>query len=341
MIFTTVCVLDFDEDGVCDQEDNDDDNDGVDDSEDCQPFNASVYPGATEIEDGIDNNCDGQIDEGFCDLDFDGDGICDEDDEDDDNDGFNDSEDCQPFGPTIYPGATEIQNGLDDNCDGLVDEGFCDEAYATIVYGSDEWAVENACNVTYRDGTPIPYINSLSSFSSLTTGAWTYVGTSPSRVRKLYNWYAVQGIHDDDSNTPNKEFAPEGWHVATFQELTDLRDYLIANGYNYDGTTQGNHIAKAMASTTGWELGSGGYDTPGLEPENNNSSGFNAYPDGYCAYWDGGNIIDFHIGDYATFRTGTGTWIYRISNSYSGLDYRSDVSSHPKWHAMSVRLVKD
>jgi len=60
------------------------------------------------------------------------------------------------------------------------------------------------------------------------------------------------GIHDTDPNTPNKEFAPEGWHVPSDAEWTTLEEYLIVNGYNYAGTTTGNKIAKAMASTTGW-----------------------------------------------------------------------------------------
>ena len=59
-----------------------------------------------------------------------------------------------------------------------------------------------------------------------------------------------------------------------------LKNYLIANGYNYDGTTTGNKIAKAMASTTGWnsspDLGAIGNDQ-----SLNNSSGFNAFPEGY------------------------------------------------------------
>jgi len=159
--------------------------------------------------------------------------------------------------------------------------GSCDGApYPSIVYGTQEWTVENACHTTYRDGTPIPQVTALlnADWANLTTGAWAYYNNDPTKPR-FYNWYAVMGIHDTDPNTPNKEFAPEGWHVPTDAEWTTLEEYLIANGYNYDGTTTGNKIAKAMASTTGWIS----YDitgVPGKDRSLNNSSGFNAFPEG-------------------------------------------------------------
>ena len=157
------------------------------------------------------------------------------------------------------------------NCDG--------NPVPTIVYGTQEWTVENACHITYRDGTPIPQVTDDTAWSNLTTGAWAYYNNDPTKHR-LYNWYAVAGIHDTDPNTPNKEFAQEGWHVPSNLEWTTLENYLIANGYNYDGTTTGNKIAKSMASTTGW-LSSTTLGTPGNNQSTNNSSGFNAYPKGW------------------------------------------------------------
>ena len=131
---------------------------------------------------------------------------------------------------------------------------------------------------TYRDGTPIPQVTDATQWSNLTTGAWCYYDNDPAKG-KLYNWYAVAGIHDNDPNTPNKEFAPLGWHVPTDAEWTTLEEHLIANGYNYDGTTTGNKIAKSLSSTSGWDS-SANEGTPGNKQNENNSSGFNSHPQG-------------------------------------------------------------
>jgi uncharacterized protein (TIGR02145 family) len=145
-----------------------------------------------------------------------------------------------------------------------------------INYGTQDWSIENAEVVTYRDGTQIPKVTDNGIWEDLTTGAWCYYNNDSSKG-KLYNWYAVMGIHDTDPNTPNKEFAPDGWHVPTDAEWTTFENYLIANNYNYDGTNAENKIAKAMASKTGWNS-STNTGMPGKDQSLNNSSGFNTFP---------------------------------------------------------------
>ena len=77
--------------------------------------------------------------------------------------------------------------------------------------------------VMYRDGTPIPQVTDPTAWANLTTGAWCYYNNDPANgaiYGKLYNWYAVAGIHDAASlNNPSlrKQFAPQGWHFQVMQ----------------------------------------------------------------------------------------------------------------------------
>ena len=129
---------------------------------DCDDGDASVYPNAPEVCDGVDDDCDGTVDEGTECYDDDGDGytelggdcddgasginpgaveVCDGVDADcdgvvddntscfdDDGDGFSEDDgDCNDGDPTVNPGATEvIGNGIDDDCDGTTDSGIGD-----------------------------------------------------------------------------------------------------------------------------------------------------------------------------------------------------------------------
>ena len=104
--------------------DPDDDNDQVADALDCAPLDKKVHPEAEEICNGIDDDCNSMVDEGFADTDWDG--LKDCVDFDDDNDGFDDGEDCAPQKAAIFPGAQEICDGLDNDCDFGIDEGFQD-----------------------------------------------------------------------------------------------------------------------------------------------------------------------------------------------------------------------
>lgn len=79
---------DSDGDGIPNYRDPDSDGDGSLDEDDCQPTRDDAYPGAEEQCNGVDDNCDDEIDEGC--LDTDGDGVPNTIDDDDDGDGLTD-----------------------------------------------------------------------------------------------------------------------------------------------------------------------------------------------------------------------------------------------------------
>jgi len=121
----------------------DEDGDGFIASIDCNDTDASINPDAPEICDGIDNNCDGSIDEGllvntyFQDNDMDGFG----------DDGITlddciqplgyvlDGGDCDDASANVFPGAEELCDDIDNNCDGVVDEGINFISYYTDMDG--------------------------------------------------------------------------------------------------------------------------------------------------------------------------------------------------------------
>jgi hypothetical protein len=115
---------------------NDSDGDGVTEDVDCDDNNAAIGPGAVEGCsgggcvgcDGVDNNCNGVVDEGCpnC-TDADGDGFCAQ----QACSGVSTASvtcllgvDCNDSNGTIRPNAAELCDGVDNNCNGAVDEGI-------------------------------------------------------------------------------------------------------------------------------------------------------------------------------------------------------------------------
>jgi uncharacterized protein (TIGR02145 family) len=103
---------------------------------------------------------------------------------------------------------------------------------ATLTYvtiGTQTWQNTNLDVSNYRDGTPIPQVTNPTAWAGLTTGAWCYYNNSAANgttYGKLYNWYAVAGIHDNDPNTANKVLAPTGWHIPSEAEWNTLSTFL-------------------------------------------------------------------------------------------------------------------
>ncbi len=120
-----------------------------------------------------------------------------------------------------------------------------------VIIGAQAWMAKNLEITTFRNGDTIP--------QAASDEAWRIAGENKQPAYcyngetygKLYNWYAV--------NDP-RGLAPEGWHIPTDAEWTQLSDYLGGKGV----------AGKKMKSTSGWNNKGNG----------TNESGFNGLPGG-------------------------------------------------------------
>jgi len=83
------------------------DRDGFPAGEDCDDTNPAIRPGAEELCDGLDGDCDGELPADEADLDGDGQAEC--------------SGDCDDSEPTVAEQSVELCDGLDNDCNGLTD----------------------------------------------------------------------------------------------------------------------------------------------------------------------------------------------------------------------------
>ena len=148
----------------------------------------------------------------------------------------------------------------------------------------------------------------------------------------MYNWWVV------DPKNP-KKIAPRGWRVPTDADWETLQNYLIANGYNWDGSTSGNKIGKALASDGGEWRTCGTQGQVGNDQGSNNSSGFSALPGG----------DRYFNGRFADQRSRFGSWWSATELDMSCawgryLIYDKEILGrfdYPKMFGFSVRLIRD
>ena len=150
--------------------------------------------------------------------------------------------------------------------------------YNTVKIGQQCWMKENLRTTHYEDGVEIPAGNSASYDVAYRYNPFGSSG-SVATYGYLYNWPAV--MHGDSSrfDTPSgvQGICPQGWHVPSVTEWTQLTDYVSSVPAYVCGEFFIGEIAKALASTTGWNSDSV-YCSVGNEQSTNNTTGFNAMP---------------------------------------------------------------
>jgi len=187
---------------------------------DCSDTNQAVHPGAVESCNGVDDDCDGAIDEepdllrlGWYDRDGDGFGgepveLCVVDvfvtDPDSNQAVFVSSvgNDCDDDNLDVLPGAVELCNGVDDDCDGAID----DQDVSRSTFGQDPWHLD-------RDGD---------GFGDPATAVWQCTRPTPTATTDR-----------SDCNDDDDQVSPDGSEVCNQLDddcdghVDDLDDSLV------------------------------------------------------------------------------------------------------------------
>ena len=199
--------------------------------------------------------------------------------------------------------------------------------YDVIKIGDLYLTTENLKTTKFNDGTNIKLITDNEEWKDAGKNnmpAYCYYDNDLDNKHKygvLYNFHAAStGL-----------LAPEGWRVPTNEDWTNLENYLINNGYNWDG------IAKSMAANTDWKTNN--YNgSIGNDLTRNNKSCFSALPGGYRNY-DG----DFYTLGYngywwsATESDASKSYNRSLYYDYEILDWYY----YNKGCGFSVRAVRD
>lgn len=137
----------------------DQDGDGVPPPADCDDADDGVYPGAPEICNSVDDDCDSLVDDADPDIQGQGTWFVDA-----DGDGFGAAPvsacaqptgsmaidgDCVDTDADVWPGAPEDCDGADDDCDGIVDDACTSAPLGDLGAADAQWAVDGPCSVSF------------------------------------------------------------------------------------------------------------------------------------------------------------------------------------------------
>lgn len=201
---------------------------------DCDDARPNINPAAVETVDGIDEDCDGAIDNGTAAGDDDGDGFC-EGPVCNDGATAGDCNDGVGVGAGVFPGATELlTNGIDDDCDGTVDGGTtdldgdgyapgpmldCDDTDPTVRPGAPELidGIDNDCNgldddtTTAFDDDGDGYCEAACSDGSLPGDCDDLAATTHPAATELADWQDNNCNGTVDENTVNYDDDLDGY----------------------------------------------------------------------------------------------------------------------------------
>lgn len=209
--------------------------------------------------------------------------------------------------------------------------------YNTVQIGDQCWMRENMRATKYADGTSI---TKASVDQESSTTRYYYDPGNATDYGYLYNWPAAKGPSSVSAN--NQGICPTGWHVPSNGEWTELTQY-VGSQSNYLCSNNTTYIAKALASTTGWNSSSSTCAV-GNTPSSNNATGFSALPAGShygSSFSNSGNIARFWSSTEYSSSNAYYRYIgYNTASVYSNNDY-INYNYDRKNYGYSVRCLRD
>ena len=180
---------------------------------------------------------------------------------------------------TVYSDTVSfIIKPYTQNCGTVTDADG--NTYETVQLGSQCWMKSNLRTTKYADGTEITAGGDKVSASE----AYYYDNTSSNIALEqrgyFYNWAAAMNGASSSNATPSgvQGICPDGWHLPSHAEWDALMNYVRSNSCYICGGNSEN-IAKALASTTGWENHNGTCRV-GNDQILNNATEFSSVPAG-------------------------------------------------------------
>ncbi len=217
-----------------------------------------------------------------------------------------------------------------DNLGQLIDSRD-NNVYKTIKIGNQEWMAENLRylpEVNNKSGYYVYYFQGADEELAKATEEYNIYGVLYSLDRALGDSGRIETERNEIQG-----ICPDGWHLPGKEEWEEMRDYLIDNGYNYDGTNTFNKIGKALSNENGWwNYSASGAPGNNDFPEMQNSTGFSALPP--SGTYD--NDPDFYAIHSRAF------WWSSTNGEHWYIDYRfSGLYSDKERGSFAVRCVKD
>jgi uncharacterized protein (TIGR02145 family) len=219
--------------------------------------------------------------------------------------------------------------------------------YPVVQIGTQMWMAENLKSTHYSDGAAIDLVTGDLNWNALTILSKAYCWNNDDLLNKdiygaLYTWAAAMNGAASSTHTPSgvQGACPTGWNIPSDADWYMLENYLVLNGYNYDGTTIApNRLGKALAAVTGWDFSNAYPGSIGNTdyPAKRNATGFSALPGGMR--FSGGSFLS--VGRYARWWTATEYDATNAYNRYTNTDYdHLSSDNYSKVSGYSVRCVK-